>query len=72
MNIDRTRTEAEQLAKKIEADGKWLYEIPEAVWVDTYGGNVGLSVYKTLKESKYGYVRDLLVSLMKMMDLNHD
>ncbi len=70
MIIDRTRTEAEQLAKKTKGVGICLYEIPIEDWVDDYGKE-GRTLYKHLRNSQYGYVRDPLVSLTKMMDFDH-
>jgi len=70
MDNERTRTEAEQLAKKTKGVGTCLYETPIEDWVDDYGKE-GRTLYKHLRNSQYGYVRDPLVALIKMMDFDH-
>ena len=50
-----TQDEAQEKARKIQVDGKALYELPEKTLTDEFG-MVGETIYHVLQTSKYGYV----------------
>ena len=50
-----TQDEAQDKARKIEVDGKALYELPEKRLTDEFG-MIGETIYHALQTSKYGYV----------------
>lgn len=55
LDYERTLEYAVGMSRKMEVNGKALYELPEEEWVDIFGIE-GRTIYHTLQTSKYGYV----------------
>ena len=55
-------------------DGKALYQMPQAQWIEEYGAQ-GHAIYNELQESKYGHVRFLIYfhfSLLLSLSLEYE
>ena len=61
---ERTRDEAHEKARKLQVDGKTLYELSEKDFIDEFGRE-GKAIYYALQTSKYGYVSYFSIILVK-------